>query len=841
MEKLLVLDGNSVINRAFYGIRLLTNDEGLYTNAIYGFLNILFKYLDEEKPDYLCVAFDEAAPTFWHIKYKEYKATRKGMPEELAVQMPVLKEVLAAMNINMLSIEGYEADDIIGTVAGHCESRNIYCVILTGDKDSLQLATDKTIIKLVTTREGSTNTVDMNADGVKARYGITPIEFIDLKALMGDSSDNIPGVAGIGEKTGTDLIKRFGSIEYIYENLNKVELTDSIRKKLDDGRQSAFLSKQLATIDKNVPVLFELERCRKKQYDNGLLLDIFKKLKFNSFIQKLNLIEQNNQVTFDVKTINNDEITFDNAKKTGMLYYHIGNKTAVVATSENDISVIDVSDKNLAIILEDNSIKKIGHKMQDDFENNFVVNNVFFDTFVAAYIISPTASSYNLPELTSEYLGYITDGTPQSTIGVIMALHKCFDEKISQFEQQELFYKVEMPLVCVLADMKRIGIAVDREKLAEFSQTLQHRINTLTEGIFSSADCEFNINSPKQLGEILFEKLRLPVIKKTKTGYSTDAKVLEKLQGYHEIIDLLIEYRHIAKLKSTYADGLSAVISKQTGRIHSSFNQTVTATGRISSTEPNLQNIPVRTELGRQFRKVFTAADDNHTLVDADYSQIELRVLAHISNDENMIDAFKNNIDIHTQTAAQIFGVGLSQVTDEMRTKAKAVNFGIVYGIGDFSLAQDLGITKSQAKEYINNYLNSYPQVKGYMTEIVEKGKEDGYVTTLINRRRYIPELKTGNFITRSYGERIALNTPIQGSAADIIKIAMVKVHARLKSENLQSRLVLQIHDELIVDACNDEVEKVRDILKSEMENAFSLSVPLRVDINAGRTWYDAK
>jgi DNA polymerase-1 len=841
MKKLMILDGNSIVNRAFYGIRQLTNAQGLHTNAIYGFLNIFLKYNQEENPNYICVAFDLAAPTFRHMQYEKYKAKRKKMPDELAVQMPVLKEVLSAMNICTLSLEGYEADDIIGTVAQHCEKDNISCVILTGDKDGLQLVTDNTKVKLITTRGGSTQTVDYFADQVKEKYGITPKEFIDLKALMGDPSDNIPGVAGIGEKTATELIKSYGSIKYIYDNFDEIKIKDSIRKKLATGKESAYLSKQLATIDKNVPIEFDINRCAQAGYDKSRLLAVFRKLNFNSLIQRLGLEETPVQIQFESIESGGFDNVIKNANKTKTLYYHIGDNIAAAATGVDDIAVLNTPDNDLSKLLADNSIRKIGHNIKKDLEQGDEINNAYFDTFIAAYIVSPSMGGYNLSELTSEYFGYTVNAEPQNILASIIKLHKCFDEKIEMNHQQKLFYEIEMPLVTVLADMQRHGIAVDREKLAQFSQILQEKAELLTEKIYSYAGYRFNINSPKQLGEVLFERLRLPVIKKTKTGYSTDVQVLEKLKGHHEIIDSLMEYRHIIKLKSTYADALLAVINPKTGRIHTSFNQTVTATGRISSTEPNLQNIPIRTELGRQFRKVFKAGGDDYILVDSDYSQIELRVLAHISNDENMINAFLNNIDIHTQTASQVFKVELSNVTQEMRTRAKAVNFGIVYGIGDFSLSQDLGITRAQAKEYINNYLETFSGVRQYMEDIVKKGKEDGYVTTLLNRRRYVPELKTGNFITRSYGERIALNTPIQGSAADIIKIAMVKVHGRLKNENMLSRLVLQIHDELIVEAHVEEVEKVKKILKEEMENAVSLSVPLSVDMSIGKTWYDTK
>ncbi|OQB14184.1 MAG: DNA polymerase I [Firmicutes bacterium ADurb.Bin193] len=840
MEKLMILDGNSIVNRAFYGIRLLTNSEGLYTNAVYGFLNILFKYLDEEKPDYLCVAFDLPAPTFRHQQYEQYKAHRKGMPDELAVQIPVLKEVLSAMNIAMFSLEGFEADDIIGTASAHCEKSDKECVVLTGDRDGLQLATDKTRIKLVTTRLGSSETTDYTAKTVFEKYGVTPSEYIEVKGLMGDSSDNIPGVAGIGEKTAFELIKAFHSIENIYENLSSPEIKDGVRKKLQEGRDSAFMSRSLAMINKNVPIDIDFKQCTLKDYDNDRLIPLFKRLNFNSFITRLKLEEapvakQEAIVTSDIAGVKS------RLKSAGMMFYRIYDGKIAVSTGKDDIVTVPCVPEDFSDVFSDPDIKKIGHDIKSDLTAGIDIKNIYFDTAIAAYIVSPSKTVYDIAALTLDYLGYDTPNEPSAALSSIVALYEYLKGEIEKCGQNKLFYEVEMPLVEVLADMQKIGVAVDTQKLGEFSDMLGKRINELTAEIFAYADGEFNINSPKQLGEVLFEKLRLPVIKKTKTGFSTDVEVLESLKGSHEIIDLIMEYRHIVKLKGTYADGLMAVINPQTGRIHSSFNQTVTVTGRISSTEPNLQNIPVRTALGKEIRRVFRAGSDDFVLVDADYSQIELRVLAHIAADENMIDAFKDDEDIHTRTASQVFGVPRAEVTERMRTRAKAVNFGIVYGIGAFSLSQDLGISVSEAKKYIENYLNTFSGVKRYMESIIEKGKADGYVTTVLNRRRYLPELKTNNFVTRSYGERIALNTPIQGSAADIIKIAMVRVYKRLKSEGLASRLILQVHDELIVEAKKDEAERVKVILKDEMENAFTLSVPLKVDIGVGKTWYDTK
>jgi len=846
MKKLMIIDGNSIVNRAFYGIRLLTNSEGLFTNAVYGFVNILFKYLDEEKPDYLCVAFDVSAPTFRHIQYEKYKAQRKGMPDELRQQMPLLKEVLSAMNISMLELEGYEADDIIGTVANHCDKNDTECVIITGDKDDLQLATQKTRIKLITTRTGNSETVDYVADTVKEKYGVTPTEFIDVKALMGDPSDNIPGVTGIGEKTAFELIQRFKSIERIYQDLYTIDIKDSVRKKLVEGKEIAFISKNLATIEINVPINYSIEDFLIQEYNVELLAPLFKRLNFNNFINRLK-IEQapKEEIKFSEVTLSGLDAIKSKIREQKIMYYLLCKDTIALATNDSNITIASVTTNDIADIFEDKTIKKIGHNVKDDIvklhESGIKYNNLSFDTMIAAYIINPSRNNYDIAELTLEYLGYTIENTDEQRLSAIIGLHKYFDEKINEYDQHKLFYDVELPLVEVLADIQIYGIAVDKQKLTEFRNMLEIKINQLTTDIYKCADFEFNINSPKQLGEVLFEKLKLPVIKKTKTGYSTDVEVLEKLKGSHEIIDMLMEFRQLVKLKSTYADGLLNVINPNTNRIHSSFNQTVTVTGRISSTEPNLQNIPIKTEMGREVRRMFTAGSDDYLLVDADYSQIELRVLAHIANDENMITAFKNNIDIHTQTASQVFGVPLNEVTSTMRGRAKAVNFGIVYGIGAFSLSQDLGITRAEAQKYIDNYLNTFSGVKKYMTDIVEQGTRDGFVTTLLNRRRYLPELKTGNFVTRSFGERVAMNTPIQGSAADIIKIAMVKVHKSLTDRNLRSHLILQVHDELIVEAHIDELEEVKNILKTDMESAMSLLVPIDVDMNVGKTWYDAK
>ena len=832
----MILDGNSIVNRAFYGIRLLTNKDGVYTNAIYGFLNILFKYISEENPTHLCVAFDVHAPTFRHKAFSEYKAQRKGMPDELRQQMPILKDILSAMNIRMLELEGYEADDIIGTVSRICDENNIICNILTGDKDDLQLASKNTIVKLITTKNGVTDTVNYADDTVFDKYGVTPTEFIDVKGLMGDTSDNIPGVSGIGEKTAFSLIQKFKSIENIYENIDDSSISKGVRTKLTEGKEDAFDSKFLATIDRNVPIDFNIEDCIIKEYNNKLLVPLFTNLNFTSFLKKLDI---KTEKASDIKISDNKDTLFENINDKKELFYYFDNDVCYAATSFSDITRINISD--ITDYIKNEEIKKISHNIKEHIlyfnKINISYENGYFDTMIAYYILNPSATDYSLDTVALEILG----STDSNKLVEIISLYEKFKVQIKENNQTKLFYDIEMPLVEVLASMQINGVTVDKNNLLQFQSMLSLRIDEITNKIYKLCDTEFNINSPKQLGEVLFEKLRLPIIKKTKNGYSTSVDVLEKLKGSHEVIDLIMEYRHLVKLKGTYADGLLTVINNKTGKIHSNFNQTVTVTGRISSTEPNLQNIPIRTELGRQIRKMFTSSDAEHILVDADYSQIELRVLAHISEDKNMSEAFNNAEDIHTRTASQIFNVGTESVTSEMRSRAKTVNFGIVYGMGDFSLAQELGIKKYEAKEYIDNYFVNFSGVKNYMENIVETAKKDGYVTTIFGRRRYLPELNAGNFIQRSFGERIAMNTPIQGSAADIIKIAMVNIYRKLKSENLKSKLVLQVHDELIIDACKSELEQVKGILKYEMENAVNLSVPLIADMNVGETWYEAK
>ncbi|MBQ7902025.1 MAG: DNA polymerase I [Clostridia bacterium] len=881
MEKLLIIDGNSIINRAFYAIRALANKQGMFTNGIYGFLNILFKHTEELEPDYIAVAFDLKAPTFRHKKYDKYKAQRKGMPEELRMQMPVMKEILKAMNIAIFEKEGYEADDIIGTVSRECEEQGVECYILTGDKDDLQLAGKTTKILLTVTRMGNTTTTVYDEDYVLETMGVTPTEFIDVKGLMGDTSDNVPGVAGIGEKTAFSYIQKFKSIENLYEHLDDPIVKPAARKKLEDGRDMAMLSKELCTIDRHVPMDFDIESTRVKEYNNELLTTIFKNLEFNAFLKKLGSKSSGTKAeplactVLDDCSALADKLSGVSDKLVYRIYQTNGAFYAFAFICGKEIYYIcsDLLNTDYEIVqiikplMENSNIQKISSDIKSDMvllaSYDGKIRN-YFDTGVAAYIINPARSTYGISEIAGEFLDIIIPsedevlgtGKGKKSFDMLsqaeltrfignelsaIELLKDYEQKtIKEHEQENLLCSIELPLVEVLADMEIEGVLVDKQMLSSFNTMLTQRIATLEQEIYSHAEEEFNINSTKQLGVVLFEKLGLKAIKKTKTGYSTNSDVLEKLSGKHPIVDNVIEYRHLAKLKSTYADGLLAVINDKTGRIHSKFNQTVTVTGRISSTEPNLQNIPVRTELGREIRKMFVAKD-NCVLVDADYSQIELRILAHMAQDKKMIDAFCSNADIHTSTAANVFGVEESEVTPLLRTRAKAVNFGIVYGMGDFSLSQDLHITKKEAKEYIDNYFAKYSNVRAYLDNTVAQAKEKGYVTTLFGRRRYVPELASTNHMVKAFGERVAMNTPIQGTAADIIKIAMVSVYNELKKQSLPAKLILQVHDELIIEAEEQCAEQVKQLLEECMESAISLSVPLVADTHSGKSWYDAK
>lgn len=866
MKKLLILDSNSILNRAFYGVRYLSAKDGTPTNAIYGFLNILLKLIKEQEPDYICAAFDVKAPTFRHKQYEGYKAQRKPMPEGLAAQMPLAKDVLRAMGVTILEKEGYEADDIIGTVARLCEESEISCFIATGDKDDLQLTSDKTKVILTVTKSGYNETIIYDDKAVKEKYHVTPTEFIDVKALMGDPSDNIPGVKGVGEKTAMSLIEKHHSIEYIYENIDGIGLKGAMLQKMKDGREMAFMSKELATINRNTPIEFNAEECVFDGFENnGELYEILKRLELNSIIKKLDLsggdnVKENEDIFKDFSYQVGDKNMISGDKVTVVLDFDGDNISSAAVGAGNNAVVLNEQD-DIKELLEDDSIAKVMFDVKEaivKLNGRIDIKNISDDTAIAAYLVDPAKNEYTIEKLASEYFGTVIEKPEVKQLSLLddvetdrsEYLAKCavalgvlnerIGDKIKENGQEKLYQEVELPLVTVLAHLEINGFLVDDNQLKEFADKLGEKIDALTNEIYMLAGEEFNINSPKQLGVILFEKLELKPVKKTKTGYATNADVLEKLRDKHPIVNFIMEYRQLAKLKSTYCDGLTAVVNPNTHRIHSVFTQTVTVTGRLSSTEPNLQNIPTRTELGREIRKMFVAKE-GYVLVDADYSQIELRVLAHIANDETMINAFRNNEDIHAVTASQVLGIPLEDVTKEQRSSAKAVNFGIVYGIGEFSLAQDLHISVKEAKAYIESYLEKYHGVRNYMESIKEQAKKDGYVKTMLNRIRYIPELKSPNYNIRQFGERVALNTPIQGTAADIIKLAMVRVDNRLINEGLKSKLILQVHDELIVEAHKDEVDKVKQILSEEMQGAMELNVPLKVDMSTGHSWYDAK
>lgn len=851
--KLMVLDGNSIINRAFYGIRMLNAPDGTPTNGIYGFLTILQKTITEEAPDGVCVTFDLKGPTFRHESYAGYKAQRKAMPEELAVQMPILKEVLDAMGILRYECEGYEADDVIGTISRICEEKSVDCLVVTGDKDSFQLIGTHTQIRHVKSRMGKTETILYDAARFQEEYGFSPEKIVDLKALMGDASDNIPGVAGVGEKTAMDLILRFGTVEQIYANIDTLDIRDSVRNKLKAGEEMAKLSYELATICKEAPITFDPEESMHTLHYGNALYEWFQKLGFLRLIERWDIsfeeteghiVPEESETLLPCTTLE----TVDEIQRTAQAMY---GKTIAIQYDEKAhmftfcdgtriYEMIHTPERADAIALFfTDAISKITYHGKDMLRSLLsfgygAIEGICFDVALAAYLLVPTEANYALDRLVQVYLQ-----KPVTGIAAIYALYPILKEKLEAQELYSVLMDIELPLCPVLASMEHIGFSVDQTALQEFGSLLQEQMQALTAEIWALAGEEFNINSPKQLGVILFDKLMLPHGKKTKTGWSTNAEVLDKLLGKHPMIAPLLEYRQVSKLKSTYADGLMKVIGED-GRIHTSFQMTVTATGRLSSTEPNLQNIPIRTPLGSEIRKMFVAGEDM-VLVDADYSQIELRLLSHISEDERMQDAFLNGEDIHTVTASQVFGVALEEVTPLMRSRAKAVNFGIVYGISDFSLSQDIGVTRKEAKVYIENYLEKYHGVREYMQSVVEKAKQDGYVKTLYGRWRPMPELASSNYNIRSFGERVALNMPIQGTAADIIKLAMIGVYRRLKSEKLSARLLLQVHDELIVECPKQEEAIVKVLLKEEMERAAKLSVPLTADVHAGVSWHAAK
>lgn len=850
--RLMILDGNSIVNRAFYGVRPLTAPDGTPTNAVYGFLSIFQRIYDDIKPDAVAVSFDMKAPTFRHRACGTYKATRKPMPEELAVQMPLLKETLDAMGIRRYELEGYEADDILGTAARICEERGWECSIVTGDKDSLQLISDKTTVCNVKTARGQTETIMYTPARFREEYGFEPQLMVDLKALMGDSSDNIPGVPGIGEKTALDLIRRFGNVEEIYKALPALDVKEGVRKKLEAGEASARESYWLATILREVPIeLDPQDDLWDKDYTPALYA-LFKRLGFNKFIEKWGIKESEDAAPAAEAERELSRITLSDPQETAALIEKLRAAEYVAVCSLDKLNSIELCDgaavydaiwsacgesyNELLQAVFSPELKKIGCNVKDMLrllmDEGLSTEGFVFDAALAAYLLDATDSDYSLERVSQRYLG--TEGHGAQAV---YELYPVLHAKLKELGMDKLYNEAELPLCQVLAEMEHTGFYLDRRALYDFGESLNAGIDRLQQNIWEYAGREFNINSPKQLGEILFNELHLPNGKKTKTGYSTNADVLERLKG-EPIVDAVLEYRMLTKLKSTYADGLLKVISAD-GRIHTNFQMTVTATGRLSSTEPNLQNIPVRKKLGAQIRNMFVAAP-GMCLVDADYSQIELRILAHISGDETMREAFLSGEDFHTVTASNVFNIPVDEVTPTLRSRAKAVNFGIVYGISAFSLAQDIGVYQSEAKAYMDAYLAKYHGVREYMSAIVDKAKAEGYVATMYGRRRYLPELKSSNFNTRAFGERVALNMPIQGTAADIIKLAMVAVYRRLKSEGLSARLVLQVHDELIVECPEAEGERVKTILSEEMEHAAALTVPLTVDAHIGQSWAEA-
>lgn len=848
--KLMILDGNSIINRAFYGIRMLNAPDGTPTNAVYGFLSTFRRVFDLAQPQAVCVAFDVHAPTFRHEQYALYKAQRKPMPEELAVQMPLLKQTLDYMGVRRLELAGWEADDLLGTVARRCEAAGWTCDVVTGDKDSLQLITDSTHVFNVKTRMGQTDTIEYTPERFREEYGFDPIRMIDLKALMGDSSDNIPGVPGIGEKTAKDLLVRFGTVADIYRDLDALDIKPGVRKKLTEGRESAQLSFDLATIRTDAPIDFALESAVWDHDYQPELYDWFRRLNFTSLSEKWGL-QPADGAGAPSSALPAVDVADDDALRALEQAVTAAPYVAVLAPDGLDTLTLcdgkacyalsweqlgDDYNAFLRLLFSDR-VRKAGHNIKDLMrallDEGLPTDGFVFDTALAAYLLDATAGNYDLPRLAQTYLG---EELPD--VQSVWALQPVLHEKMAAQAMLPLYTDVELPLCPVLARMEQAGFLVDRKALYDFGESLTSSIEQLQQSIWALAGEPFNIQSPKQLGNVLFERLMLPAGKKTKTGWSTNAAVLDKLRGKHPIIEQILDYRTLTKLKSTYADGLLKEISAD-GRIHTNFQMTVTATGRLSSTEPNLQNIPVRRELGAQIRKMFVASP-GRVLVDADYSQIELRLLAHIANDETMIAAFRSGEDIHAVTASQVFGVPLAEVTPLQRSHAKAVNFGIVYGISAFSLAQDIGVFQSEAKAYMDSYFAKYHGVRAYMTRVVEQAKADGYVTTLFGRRRDLPELKSSNFNLRSFGERVALNMPIQGTAADIIKAAMVRVDARMRAEHLQARLLLQVHDELIVECPAEEAETVKAILVDEMEHVVDYRVPLLVDAKIGASWAEA-
>ena len=869
-QKIVLIDGHSILNRAFYGLPDLTNSEGLHTNAVYGFLTILFKILEEETPEYLTVAFDVHAPTFRHEMYAEYKGTRKPMAEELRQQVPVMKEVLKAMGIKTIECAGLEADDLIGTLSARCEKEGMEVSVISGDRDLLQLATDHVKIRIPKTRQGRTEVEDYYAADVKERYQVTPSEFIDLKALMGDSSDNIPGVPGIGEKTAAKIIVEYHSIENAHAHADELKPPRAANA-MKEHWDLAVMSKELATINVNAEFSYELAEAKLENIYTEEAYAWFQKLQFKNLLNRFDVKAPSNKIEdyfHEIRNRKEAEAVFekaDGAACIGACIFKNKEEVLPLFADQAQIGGIGISfskedhycirtgpDLQISWLLEQLSRVAAGAERFAIFDLKSQLDNLkiqkkenCFDVTVAAYLLNPLKSNYDYEDVAREQLGLVIEEKSEEYVKVCYEAYTAFAasrillDKLKETGMEELFTKIEMPLVFALYHMEKNGVRVNSDALKEYGDQLAVHIRALEKEIYEEAGETFNINSPKQLGVILFEKMQIPGGKKTKTGYSTAADVLEKLAPDHPIVSKILEYRQYAKLKSTYADGLAAYIGPD-GRIHGKFNQTITATGRISSTEPNLQNIPVRTELGRMIRKVFVP-EEGYVFVDADYSQIELRVLAHCSGDTHLIEAYREARDIHRITASQVFHVPFADVTDQQRRNAKAVNFGIVYGISSFGLSQDLSITRKEAAKYIDDYFQTYPGIKTFLDQAVQHAKDQGYAVTLLGRRRPVPELSSSNFMQRSFGERVAMNSPIQGTAADIIKIAMIGVDRRLKEEGLKSRLVLQVHDELLIEAEQTEVETVKEILRQEMEQAASLDVPLEIDMHTGDNWYEAK
>ncbi|NBG87917.1 DNA polymerase I [Isachenkonia alkalipeptolytica] len=904
---MIIIDGNSLLNRAFYALPPLKTKDGRHTNAIYGFLTMTFRMLEEHDPSYLAVAFDLKKPTFRHKEYKDYKAGRKKMPPELRQQIEPLKDILDALNVYRIEIEGFEADDIIGTVVTQGEEQGIETLVVTGDKDALQLASQTT--KIVFTKRGISNIEIYDADKVKEETGVSPKTFIDLKGLMGDSSDNIPGIPGVGEKTALKLLQEFGSVENLIANMDQIS-GEKLREKVEKNQEKAVLSKRLATIVRTMPMDIDFSKLKRRKIHREEAVAAFKDYEFHSLMKKIREDEDSAGEEDGIKALKEVSNTsrdlwvlqvkedknfkqlqkgineyLKTSKELGIFSFTKGEaltKDDILAlsmvTKENKLYVIDLQALDSELkeafwqwfrdLTNKEDVGFVAHNMKKEIlhlkNHSINLNYVVFDTMIAEYLINPNKSGYDLEDLVLEYTGaniksketFLGKGKKQVSftdleesefvsyltdrVQYLFSLKELMEEKIEEYDLKELQETVEVPLIEVLAGMEYQGILADRELLLELQEKYEEKIDKLTKTIYNLAGESFNINSPKQLGNILFDKLDLPPIKKTKTGYSTNVEVLEKLKDKHEIIEKILEYRQITKLKNTYIDGLLKIINPSTKRIHSHFMQTVASTGRISSTEPNLQNIPIRLEMGRQLRKVFVAKE-GASFIAADYSQIELRVLAHMSGDENLINAFLRDEDIHTRTAAEIFDVDFNEVTSQMRSNAKAVNFGIVYGISDYGLSENLGISRKKAQKYIDNYFKKYPKVKSYMDSTVAFAKEKGYVTTLLNRRRYLPDIHARNFNLRSFAERTAMNTPIQGSAADIIKIAMIQVYKKLEEQNMEANLLLQVHDELIVEAPEKEVDQVKEIIRSSMEEAMELKVHLKIDMSQGKSWYDLK